>query len=109
MDSCDLTKRHCTPCEGGIKPFSESQAQEALTEVPGWKLHHGKISREFEFKDFKGALKFLNGVGAIAEAEGHHPDLFLHNYKFLRIVLWTHAISGLSQNDFILAAKINAI
>ena len=106
----DLTKQHCVPCEGGVAPMTKAAAQERLAEVPGWQLRaDGKeISREFKFKNFMAALAFINRIGAMAEAEGHHPDIEL-GWGRVGVRLSTHAIGGLSLNDFILAAKINAL
>ena len=110
----DLIKKKCVPCEKkGIKPFDRERAEEYMVDVKGWTLAEvglpQKISREFEFKNFVEALDFVNRVGDIAEMEGHHPDIFLHDYKKVLVTLWTHSIDGLSENDYIVAAKINAI
>ena len=87
------------------------EAKQYLKEVPGWSLgntdeHLDMISSDLKFKDFKSALAFVNAVGKIAESEGHHPDIHMH-YNKVKLVLYTHAIGGLSKNDFIMAAKIN--
>ena len=106
----DLLKKVCISCEGkGIKPFDKAQADEYMTQVPGWTLSEDikRISKEYKFKDFIGAINFVNAVSEIAESEGHHPDIHIHYNKVL-IELWTHAIGGLSENDFIVAAKIDA-
>jgi 4a-hydroxytetrahydrobiopterin dehydratase len=105
----DLTKQKCVPCEGGQAPLTRAEAEILLKQVPGWELSaDGKvISKEYKFKNFKEALEFINKVGEIAESEGHHPDMHLTNYRQIKIELSTHAIKGLSQNDFILAAKID--
>jgi 4a-hydroxytetrahydrobiopterin dehydratase len=105
----ELLKKRCVPCEGGALPFSQSDTIERLAEFPLWKPVGKTIEREFIFKNFAQALNFINKVGAIAEEEDHHPDINLHDYKKVTITLSTHAISGLSENDFILAAKIEAI
>lgn len=108
----DLTRQKCVPCEGGTKPFTKKEAIEYLKMTREWELLPGKplkIQRKFVFKNFKEALNFANKVGRLAESEGHHPDLNLHNYKKLDITLYTHAIGGLSVNDFIMAAKINQL
>ena len=102
-------KKKCVPCEGGAPPFSSKDAIERLLEFPGWQLSGKAIEREFNFKNFAEALNFINKVGIVAEQEDHHPDINFHDYKKVRISLSTHAISGLSENDFILAAKIEAI
>lgn len=106
----DLIQKHCVPCEGGVPPMDGKQAHEYLSETLGWELaEDGKsIAKRFEFEDFVGAMAFVNKVAAVAEREGHHPDLHIF-YNKVTIELSTHAIKGLSENDFILAAKINAI
>lgn len=105
----DLLNKKCVPCEGGAKPLNKKQAQEYLDEVSGWTLDKDakKISKEFKFQDFIGAINFVERVADVAEMEGHHPDIHIHYNKVL-IELWTHAIGGLSENDFIVAAKIDA-
>ena len=97
-------------CEGGVTAFSFGEAKILIKQIPGWELSEdGKfINKKYSFKNFKEALVFVNKVGEIAESEGHHPDIHLTDYKQVAIGLSTHAISGLSQNDFILAAKIDA-
>lgn len=106
----DLISQKCVPCEGGTKPLTKEEANPYLEEVKNWQLEEDdkKIERKFKFKDFKEALDFVNKVGEIAEQEGHHPDIEL-GYGKVEIELWTHAIGGLSVNDFILAAKINKL
>lgn len=106
----DLTKKKCVACEGGIPPLSRAEAEALLVQVPGWVLAPDakKIFRECSFPDFKTALAFVGRIGEIAESEGHHPDLCL-SYGRVAIELWTHAVNGLSENDFILAAKIAAL
>ena len=104
-----LTKK-CIPCEaGGIEPFNRVQAEEHLKDTNGWGLDEKalKIFKEYKFKDFIGAINFVNNVAEIAEGEGHHPDIKI-NYNKVTLDLSTHAIGGLSENDFILAAKIDA-
>ena len=106
----NLALKKCVPCEGGMPPLEKSRTQELLKEIPGWQLEgNKKISREFRFKNFKEALAFVNRVGALAEEEGHHPDIFVHDWNKVRLELSTHAIKGLSENDFILAAKIETL
>jgi 4a-hydroxytetrahydrobiopterin dehydratase len=107
----DLTSRHCAPCEGGVPPLSLEQVRDYLAAVPQWRLtDDGKrIRREWRVKDFATALDFFNRVGQVAEAEDHHPDLHLTGYRNVAIDLATHAIGGLSENDFILAAKIDKL
>jgi 4a-hydroxytetrahydrobiopterin dehydratase len=105
-----LLDKHCLPCEGGVLPLTKEQAKEYLKQTSDWKLSTNakKIRQEFQFKDFKEAMKFVNKVAEIAESEGHHPDIHIF-YNRVNIELWTHAVNGLSENDFILAAKIDAI
>ena len=104
----DLTQKRCIPCEGGIPALGKSEVEKLLAQVPGWKLSGKWITKEFKFKNFVAAMKFVNRVAEIAEQEGHHPDIHIH-YNLVRFDIWTHAIDGLSENDFILAAKINEV
>lgn len=106
----DLLNKKCVPCEGGTKPITKEESQKYLAEVPGWAVIEDgkKISKEFIFPDFLQAIKFIDKIAEVAEQEGHHPDLHIF-YNKVQIELWTHAIGGLSENDFILAAKINNI
>lgn len=110
MKQTNLLKKVCISCEGkSIKPLSRADAQDYLDETPGWALDKDakKISKEFKFKDFIGAINFVERVADVAEMEGHHPDIHIHYNKVL-LELWTHAIGGLSENDFIVAAKVDA-
>jgi 4a-hydroxytetrahydrobiopterin dehydratase len=106
----ELAQKKCVACEGSTAPFNKEEATVLLKQVNGWTLSGDVrwISKEFKFKDFKEALAFVNTVGAIAEQEGHHPDIQLSWGKVV-IELTTHAIKGLSENDFILAAKIDQL
>lgn len=107
----DFAKKRCIPCEAGTPPMTTNAAVRALAHLGGtWKLstNEKRIYRHFSFPDFKSAMFFLNDIAAIAESEGHHPDIYL-SYNKMRIELWTHAIGGLSENDFIIAAKINEL
>jgi 4a-hydroxytetrahydrobiopterin dehydratase len=99
----------CKPCEGGTKKMQMSAAKRYMSMVPGWKLCRDMISRQLKFKDFKQAVGFVNKVAVLAEKEGHHPDIAIHSWNHVRLHLSTHAIGGLSQNDFIVASKINLI
>lgn len=106
----DLLKKKCVPCEKkGIKPFAKEEANNYLTQLSGWMLDEKfiKISKEYKFKDFIGAINFVERVADVAEMEGHHPNIEI-DYSRVKLTLWTHAIDGLSENDFILAAKIDA-
>ena len=103
-----LAEKRCKPCEGGVAPLDEAKAQEMLKEAEGWELKGNRIVREIKFKDFKEAMHFVDWVADIAEEQGHHPDIYI-SFDKIRLALWTHAIGGLSENDFIMAAKINRI
>ena len=107
----DLTKKHCTPSEKGDKALTASEQKKCLAVVPHWKLTaDGKrIRRKWVAKDFLTALDFFKRVGRIAQAEDHHPDLHLRDYRNVTIELSTHDLDGLSENDFILAAKIDQL
>jgi|SRR3989344_1126996 len=103
----DLLHKKCIPCEGGTPAFKKEQVKEYLSQLQtAWEVIDGrKIKREFLFKSFKEAIGFVNKVADIAEQEGHHPDIYVY-YTKVQLVLWTHAIGGLSENDFIMARKI---
>jgi 4a-hydroxytetrahydrobiopterin dehydratase len=107
----ELIRKSCAPCEGGIAPFSLAEARAQVAQIEGWSLVDGgkQIRRTWTAKNFMAGITFFNKVAALAEEEGHHPDLHLEGYRQIAIVLWTHAIGGLSENDFILAAKINEV
>lgn len=106
----DLVNKKCVPCEGGIPPFTPQQVKEYLVQISAdWTpIEDKRLERKFKFKDFKEAMEFVNKVAVIAEEEQHHPDIKIF-YSLVTITLWTHAISGLSENDFIMAAKIDKI
>ena len=108
--AAELVTQKCVPCEGGIPTCTPEFITQQLRGLADWHLtDDGKrIGREWKFKNFVDSLSFLNRVGAVAEQEQHHPDLHLTSYRHVRIEIWTHAIDGLSENDFILAAKIDA-
>ncbi len=107
----DLTTKRCLPCEKLGAPLSAKEIQKYLDNLPDWKLEEdGKtIFRKYVMKNFLAAIKFIHLIAAIAENENHHPDIHLTGYRQLKIELSTHAIGGLSENDFILAAKINEL
>ena len=110
MKSEELAARSCVPCRGGTAPLSEEAVRRLLPAVPLWTPGEGatRLSRRFEFRDFLQAMEFVNRVAQVAETEGHHPDIAIHWNK-VDLVLWTHAIGGLHENDFILAAKIDRL
>lgn len=103
----ELTQKKCVPCEGGVPSLEKAEVARLLAQLSGWSLQGKRISKEIKFKNFVAAMKFVNRVAEIAEQEGHHPDIHIH-YNVVRLDVWTHAIEGLSENDFILAAKIDA-
>lgn len=107
-----LKKGHCVPCEGGTSPLTETEENNYHDATPSWVINREsthKLTKEFTFNNFLEAIDFVNKVAKIAESEGHHPNLYLHDYKKLTIDLYTHAIGGLSTNDFILATKIDEL
>lgn len=105
-----LTEKKCVPCEGDVQPFEGKELIEKAVELGGsWKVindHH--LEKSYSFKNFKEALDFTNKVGALAEKEKHHPDIHL-SWGKVKLILWTHAANGLTENDFILAAKCDQI
>jgi len=105
-----LTQKACVPCRGGVPPLSEAEAQGLLAQTPGWELLDGgkRIERAYKLKNFREALGFVDRVGALAEAEGHHPDITF-GWGYATISLHTHKIKGLHENDFIMAAKIDQL
>ncbi len=108
---CDLAKKHCVPCEGGIPALTGDQIRALAPSIPQWTLtSDGKrLRREWRVRDFMAALTFFQQIAQIAEAEDHHPDLHLVGYRNVAIEIWTHAVGGLTENDFILAAKIDQV
>lgn len=107
--SCPLSERKCVPCEGEVPLIPEEKAKELLAGLVGWELESGTtIKKQYTFKGFKGSMKFVNDVAGVAIEEGHHPDIFI-SYNKVDITLTTHAIGGLSDNDFIMAAKIEEL
>jgi len=105
----ELAEQRCTACEGGIPPFTHEQAVEYMSRVPGWELPDDlHIERTFRFRNFAEAMAFANRIAEIAEQEKHHPELHI-SWGRVRVELSTHAVKGLSTNDFILAAKINKL
>ncbi len=107
----DLTQKHCVPCQGGIPPFTQKQINQYLTQINSdWQvIDHHHLHRQFNFKNFIQAMKFVNQVAEIAEQEGHHPNIHLTNWNQVALELFTHKINGLHDNDFILAAKTDSL
>ena len=103
----ELVSKRCTPCRGGIPPLGPNEIAPLLAQIKDWVAVEGHhLTKMFKFVDFARALAFVNRVGAIAEEQGHHPDIYL-SWGKVRVDLWTHKIDGLSENDFIVAAKID--
>ena len=105
----DLRTKQCVPCEGGVPRYTMSQVVEQLKEFPDWQVVEdgSRMYRHWVFRDFCSAFSFVSNVAELAEREQHHPDLHLTRYRHVRIEIYTHAVNGLSENDFILAAKID--
>ena len=105
----ELSQKRCTPCRGGIPPLSGPELSDFQKRLPSWKVVDGRhLAKSFQFPDFKTALEFVDRIGALAETEGHHPDLCL-SWGKVEVTTYTHKIDGLSENDFILAAKIDQL
>jgi 4a-hydroxytetrahydrobiopterin dehydratase len=105
----NLAGKHCVPCRGGVPPVQGAELEQLKSQVPGWQVVNGHhLTKTYTFPDFRTALDFVNKAGAIAETEGHHPDLLL-SWGKVEVTTWTHKIDGLTESDFILAAKIDQI
>ena len=105
----DLAQRKCIPCKGGVPPLAGEELAALARQLSGWKVveeHH--IEKSFNFPDFVSALEFVKAIGAIAEEQGHHPDILLRWGK-VTVTIWTHKVDGLTESDFILGAKIDGI
>lgn len=105
---CDLTNKSCKPCEGGVPPLSESEAREQLGQLDGWTMTGNVISKTYTFKNYYQTMAFVNASAWISSRENHHPDLAV-GYSQCHVDYTTHAIDGLSENDFICAAKLDAL
>ena len=107
----ELTRKKCLPCEGGVDACTLDEANSQLSELEGWYLTHDgqRIRKDWKVKNFMAGMAFFEKCAEVAEADGHHPDLHLEGYRNVSVELWTHAIGGLSENDFILAAKIDKL
>jgi len=104
-----LSERKCVPCEGGIPPLNREEITSLLNQLNGWSVEGDKkITKEYKFNNFVEAVDFTNKITVVAESEGHHPDLFVAWGK-VTVYIWTHKVNGLTENDFILAAKIDEI
>jgi 4a-hydroxytetrahydrobiopterin dehydratase len=105
---CDLANKHCKPCEGGVPALTEAEKQNFLKTLKNWKLEKDFITKTFDFKNYYQTLAFVNATAWISHREDHHPDLEV-SYKQCKVRYMTHALNGLSENDFICAAKIDLI
>ncbi len=106
----DFASRKCVPCEGGVPRKTPAEVDEALRSLGGWdpQAERSRIHKHYRFKDFVEAMAFVNALARLAEDEGHHPDFTVH-WNTVDVELWTHAIGGLSDNDFIVAAKLDRL
>ncbi|NOY28666.1 MAG: 4a-hydroxytetrahydrobiopterin dehydratase [Planctomycetes bacterium] len=111
QSSEQLVQKKCLPCEGGVDPCPLDAAEQQLQQLAGWYLTHEgqRIRKDWTVKNFLAGMDFFNRCAKVAEDDGHHPDLHIEGYRNVSVELWTHAIGGLSENDFILAAKIDAL
>lgn len=108
MTVCDLSNKNCKPCEGGVAPLTKAQAQELLPQLQGWTLHEKHIEKTYSFSNYYQTMAFVNATAWVSHQENHHPELLI-SYKQCTVIYTTHAIKGLSENDFICAAKIDAL
>ena len=104
-----LAEQKCKPCASGTPPLSGKPLSDLATQLSaGWQVVDGKLEKEFKFKNFREALDFTNQVGELAESEGHHPDIYL-TWGQVKLTLWTHSAGGLTESDFVLAAKVDEL
>ncbi|MDD5329216.1 MAG: 4a-hydroxytetrahydrobiopterin dehydratase [Sulfuricella sp.] len=106
--ACDLSTKSCKPCEGGVPPLSAEEVERLLAQISGWECADGQIAKTYRFKDYYQTMAFVNATAWVSHHEDHHPDLEV-GYNQCRVRYHTHAINGLSENDFICAAKIDAL
>lgn len=106
----DYAKKRCVPCEGGAAAFTPAEVEEGLRSLPGWEAQeaHRKLHKRLRFRDFREAMRFVNALADLAEAEGHHPDFAVH-YSTVEVTLWTHVVGGVTENDLIVAAKLDEL
>ena len=108
MNACELTNKRCKSCEGGVPPFSPADADALLVQLDGWVREGNRIVKIFSFKNYYRTMAFVNAAAYVSHQEDHHPDMLV-GYKTCAVTYTTHAISGLSENDFICAAKLDAL
>ena len=107
--SSKLSEKKCSPCQGELPPLSKAEIQSLVSQLPNWQVEEEKfLVRQYKKNNFASALALANKVGMVAEEQGHHPDLFIA-WGMLGVKIWTHAANGLTENDFILAAKIDKV
>lgn len=104
----DLASKTCVPCRGGVPPLSMDVASRLMEQLDGWAFEQGHLTKSYNFADFAGALAFVNRIGAISEEQGHHPDIYM-TWGKVSVEIWTHKIDGLTESDFILAAKFDEV
>ena len=107
-DGIDLANRRCKPCRADTPPLAEGEIARMLTRIPGWEHREGAISRTFRFPNYWQTIAFVNAAAWVAHREDHHPELTV-GYGTCRVAYWTHAVNGISENDFICAAKVDAL
>jgi 4a-hydroxytetrahydrobiopterin dehydratase len=108
MSVCELSKGKCKPCEGGVPPLSDAEVKANLAQLQGWDVVNGEIAKAYDFKNYYETMAFVNATAWISHREDHHPDIEV-GYNKCRVRYSTHAIGGLSENDFICAAKLDAL
>ncbi len=106
--ACDLANKKCKPCEGGVSPLTEAEIRKHLATLPGWEFVNGEIAKTYAFKNYYQTMAFVNATAWVSHTENHHPDLEV-GYNKCRVRYSTHAIGGISENDFICAAKVEQI
>jgi 4a-hydroxytetrahydrobiopterin dehydratase len=104
----DLASKTCVPCRGGVPPLSMDVASRLMEQLDGWSFEQGHLAKSYAFADFAGALEFVNRIGAISEQQNHHPDIYM-TWGKVSVEIWTHKIDGLTESDFILAAKFDEV
>jgi 4a-hydroxytetrahydrobiopterin dehydratase len=104
----ELASKSCVPCRGGVPPLSMDVASRLMEQLEGWMFEQGHLAKSYLFNDFRGALEFVNRIGSIAEEQGHHPDIYM-TWGKVSVEIWTHKIDGLTESDFILAAKFDEV
>lgn len=107
-DKCDLSNKHCKPCEGGVPPLKQEEIDKLMQQLDQWEYKNNTISKDFKFKNYYQTIAFVNAVAWLSHREDHHPDMAV-GYNHCQVVYVTHAIQGLSENDFICAAKIDGL